>query len=139
MLFSCMDSNLFFMTSKISHICSVNKHQGIIDLMLAMLKVRCGMASSQNEEEAKCLLEFCIKEKDGSIKGANSMEEFVKKFEIPFEQEFLDSFNENDFSELSAVSKIQFYLNIAYKYAGNKINTMVDHFMQQSTRASLNN
>ena len=87
--------------SKFSKKCSVNKHPGIIDLMLAMLKVRCSMASSQNEEEARCLLEFCIKEKDGSIRGANSMEEFikvVKEFEIPFEKEFLDSFNENDFS-----------------------------------------
>ena len=45
--------------------------------MLAMLKVRCSMASSQNEE-ARCLLEFCIKEKDGSIRYANSMEEFIK-------------------------------------------------------------
>ena len=83
---------------------------------MAMLKVRCSMASSQNEEEARCLLEFCIKEKDGSIRGVNSMEEFVKvvkEFEIPFEKDFLDSFNENDFSELSAVSKIQCYLNIA--------------------------
>ena len=36
------------------------------------------------------------------------MEDFikvVKEFEIPFEKEFLDSFNENDFSELSKVSK----------------------------------
>ena len=78
MLFSCMESNLFFMTSKFSQTCSVNKHPGIIDLMLAMLKVRCSMASSQNEEEARCLLEFCIKEKDGSIRDANSMEEFIK-------------------------------------------------------------
>ena len=90
------------------------------------------MAVSQNEEQARKLLDFCIKEKYGPIRGANSLEEFVKvvkEFEIPFEKEFLDSFNENDFSELSAVSKIQCYLNIAYKYARNKINAMVDHFM----------
>ena len=43
-LFSCMESNLFFITSKFSHTCSVNKHQRIIDLMLVMLKVRCSMA-----------------------------------------------------------------------------------------------
>ena len=107
MLFSCMESNLFFMTSKFSHTCSINKHQGIIDLMLAMLKVRCSMASSQNEEEVRKLLNICKKEKDGSIRDANSMEEFVnvvKKFELKIEKEFLDSFNENDFSELSAVS-----------------------------------
>ena len=91
MLFSCMESNLFFMTSKFSHTCSINKHQGIIDLMLAMLKVRCSVTFSQNEEEARCLLEFCIKEKDGAIRGANSMEEFVKvvkEFEIPFEPKY---------------------------------------------------
>ena len=77
--------------------------------MLAMLKVRCSMAFSQNEEKATTLLDFCIKEKDGSIRGANSLEEFVKvvkEFESPFEKEFLDSFNENDFSDLSAVSKV---------------------------------
>ena len=89
MLFSCMESNLFFMNSKFSQTRSVNKHPGIIDLMLAMLKISCSMASSQNqnEEEARCLLKFCIKEKDGSIRDANSMEEFikvVKEFEIPF-------------------------------------------------------
>ena len=85
--------------------------------MLAMLKVRCSITLSQNEEEARKLLDFCIKEKDGSIRGANFLVEFVKvvkEFEIPFEKEFLDSFNENDFSELSAVSKIQCYLNKAY-------------------------
>ena len=68
------------------------------------------------------------------------MEEFVKvvkEFEIPFEKEFLDSFNENDFSDLSAVSKIQCYLNIAYKYAGNKINAMVDHFMKTAVYACI--
>ena len=95
MLFSCMESNLFFMTSIFSLTCSINKHQGIIHLMLAMLKVRCSMASSKNEEEARCLLDFCIKEKYGSIRDANSMEEFVKvvkEFEIPFEKEVLDSF-----------------------------------------------
>ena len=46
------------------------------------------MALSQNEEEARKLLEFCIKEKDGSIWGMNYMEEFVKvvkEFKIPFE------------------------------------------------------
>ena len=32
MLFSCMESNLFFMTSKVSHTCSINKYQGIIDI-----------------------------------------------------------------------------------------------------------
>ena len=57
------------MTSKFSHTCSVNKHQGIIDLML--------MALSQNEEEARKVLDFFIKEKDGSIRGANSLEEFL--------------------------------------------------------------
>ena len=120
--------------------CSVKKHQGIIHLMVAMLKVRCSMALSQNKEEARKLLDFCIKEKDGSIRGANSLEEFVKvvkEFEIPFEKEFLDSFNENDFSELSAVSKIQCYLNIAFKYAGNKIHAMVDHFMNTAVYACI--
>ena len=71
--------------------CSINKTQGIIDLMLAMLKVRCSMALSQNEEEARKFIDFCIKEKVGSIGGANSMEVFVKvvkEFEIPFEKEF---------------------------------------------------
>ena len=56
MLVSCMESNLFFMNSNISLTCSVSKHQGIIHLMLAMLKVRCSMALSQNEEEARKLL-----------------------------------------------------------------------------------
>ena len=46
MLFSCMESYLFFMNSNISLTCSVNKNQGIIHLMLAMLKVRCSMALS---------------------------------------------------------------------------------------------
>ena len=140
MLFSCMESNLVFMNSKFSQTRSVNKHHGIIDLMLAMLKVRCSMASSQNEEEARYLLEFCIREKDGSIRGVNSMEEFVKvvkEFEIPFEKEFLDYFTIKDFSELSAFSKIQCYLNIACEYAGNKINTMVDHFMNTAVYACI--
>ena len=42
-------------------------------------------------------------------------------------KELIDSFNENNFSELSEVSKV--HPKIAYKYAGNEINTMVDHFM----------
>ena len=116
LLLSCMESNLFFMTKNFFQTCSVNKHPGSIDLMLAMLKVRCSMASLQNEEEARKFLNLCIKEKDGSIRDANSMEEFVKvvkEFEIVFEKEFLDSFNKNDFPELSAVSKVQCYLNIA--------------------------
>ena len=116
MLFSCIKSNLFFMTSNCSLACSVNKHQGIIQLMLAMLKVR---YSSQNKTEARKLLDFCIKEKDGSIRGVNSLEEFVKvvkELEIPFEIFFLDSLNENEFLDLSAVSKVQCYLNKAYKY-----------------------
>ena len=58
------------------------------------------------------------------------MEEFVKvvkEFEIPMEKEFLDSFNENDFSELPAV----------LKHARNKINTMVDHFMNTAIYACI--
>ena len=88
-----MESNLFFMTSNFSHTCSIDKHQRIIHLMIAILKVRCSMALSQNEAEARKLFDFCIIEKDGSIRGANSLEEFVqvvKEFEIPFEKEFLD-------------------------------------------------
>ena len=56
-------------------------------------------------------------------------------FEIPMEKEFLDAFNKNDFSELSVVSKVQCCLNIAYKCAGNKINRMVDHFMNTAVYA----
>ena len=72
---------------------------------------------SQNEEEATKILHFVIREKDGFIRDANSMEECVKcikEFEIPMDKEFIDSFNKDDFSELSAVSKVLCYLNIAY-------------------------
>ena len=89
-------------------------------------KIRCSMALLQNQEDATNVWYFCIKESEGSIRDANSLEEFVKvvkEFEIPIGNEFIDSFNENDFSEQSAFLKVRCYLNIAYKYAGNEINT----------------
>ena len=48
---------------------------------------------SQNEDEATKLFAFFIREKDGFIRDANSMEEFVKcikEFEIPMDKEFID-------------------------------------------------
>ena len=52
-------------------------------------------------------------------------------------KKFIDSFNNNDFSELSAISRVQCYLNIAYKYAGIKINALVDHFMNTAVYACI--
>ena len=63
MHFSYMESNLFFMEGNSFLTEPVNKHQGIIHLMLAMLEVRCSKTVS------------CIREKDNFIRDANSMEE----------------------------------------------------------------
>ena len=51
--------------------------------------VRCRMALLQIEEEATKLLGFCIRERDNSIRDANSLKEFVKlskQFKIPMEK-----------------------------------------------------
>ena len=56
---------------------SVNKYQGIIHGMMAMLKIRCSMSLLHDEKEAK-LIDFKIRETDGTIRDANSLEEFVR-------------------------------------------------------------
>ena len=100
----------------ISSLCPIRQMANCIEVSSDNLEIL------QNEEEVTQLVNFCIREKVGSISDAHSFEEFVKvvkEFEILIEKELINSFNENDFSALSALSKIQCYLNIAYKYAGN--------------------
>ena len=53
-LFSCMENNMFITES-------LHKYQGIIHLMMAMIKIRCNMAIMQGEEEAIKILNFKIK------------------------------------------------------------------------------
>ena len=50
-LFRCMESNLFFTNS-------IHRRQNIIHIMTAMIKIRCKMASIQNEEDASKELDF---------------------------------------------------------------------------------
>ena len=93
-LFHCMEMNLFFTYS-------IHRRQSIIHMMTAMIKIRCKMASIQNEEDASKELDFKTQTEDGTIRNPTIKEEFVKvikEFKIPVEKEFIDSVSEEYFS-----------------------------------------
>jgi len=52
----------------------------------------------------------------------------IKEFKIPVEGAFIDSFSEESFSKTSKMAKVQSYLSIIYKYAGRKIDILIEHF-----------
>ena len=56
---------------------SEHKHQGIIQIVLAMIKISCKMIVLQNEEKAKETLNFQIMEEDGSIRNANALKNLL--------------------------------------------------------------
>ena len=105
--------------------------QNAINIMTAMIKIRCKMASIQNEEDASKELDFKTQTEDGTIRNPTIKEEFVKvikEFKIPVEKEFIDSISEEYFSKNNVVTRIHSYLNIMYKYAGKEIDIMIEHF-----------
>ena len=130
-LFHCMEMNLFFTNS-------IHRRQSIIHMMTAMIKIRCKMASIQNEEDASKELDFKTQTEDGTIRNPTIKEEFVKvikEFKIPVEKEFIDSISEEYFSKHSMVTRIHGYLNIMYKYAGKEIEVMIEHFTNTAVYA----
>ena len=130
-LFHCMEMNLFFTYS-------IHRRQSIIHMMTAMIKIRCKMASIQNEEDASKELDFKTQTEDGTIRNPTIKEEFVKvikEFKIPVEKEFIDSISEEYFSKHSMVTRIHGYLNIMYKYAGKEIDIMIEHFTNTAVYA----
>jgi len=130
-LFRCMEMNLFFTDS-------IHRFQNLIHIMTAMIKIRCKMASIQNEEDASKELDFKKQLENGKIRNPTVKEEFVKvikEFKIPVEKVFIDSISEEYFSKTSAVAKVQSYLNIMYKYAGKEIDIMIDHFTNTAVYA----
>ena len=123
-LLLCMERNLFFTNS-------IHKFQNIIHLMISMLKIRCKMARIQNEKEASKELNFKVQTVDGEIRDPFVKDEFwtvIKEFKIPVEGAFIDSFSEESFSKTSKMAKVQSYLSIIYKYAGRKIDILIEHF-----------
>ena len=132
-LFHCMERNLFFTNS-------IHRRQNIIHMMTAMIKIRCKMASIQNEEDASKELDFKTQTEDGTIRNPTIKEEFVKvikEFKIPVEKEFIDSISEEYFSKHSMVTRVHSYLNIMYKYAGKEIDIMIKHLQTCAVRQSM--
>ena len=89
------------------------------------------MARIQNEKEASEELNFKVQTVDGEIRDPFVKDEFwtvIKEFKIPVEGAFIDSFSEESFSKTSKMAKVQSYLSIIYKYAGRKIDILIEHF-----------
>ena len=57
---------------------SIYKFQSVIHLMTAMIKIRCKMNSTQNEEDASKKLDFKTQTIDGENSHPTIKEEFVK-------------------------------------------------------------
>ena len=114
-----MEMNLFFTNS-------FRRHQNIIHIMTAMLKIRFKMASIQNEEDASNELDFKTQTEDGTIRN------------LTIKEEFIDSVSEEYFSKNSVVTRIHSYLSIMHKYAGKEIDIMIEHLQtRQSMQSSL--
>ena len=63
----------------------------------------------------KELLNFQILEEDGNIRNAKCIEEFtktVKEFKVPLEKSFVNSIQEEYFSNTYAFSRVQKYLQM---------------------------
>ena len=123
-LFCCIELNFFFTDS-------IHRCQNIIHMMTAMIKIRCKMASIENEEDASKELDFKTQTEDGTIRNPTIKEEFVKvikEFKVPVEKKIIDSILEEYFSKHSMATRIHGYLNIMYKYAGKDIYIMIEHF-----------
>ena len=91
------------------------------------VEVRCTIAIMQVEEEANEAIDFRIKEMNGSIREANSKEEFVtvdQDFKILIARVFIDLIMDENISKRNTVSRVNNYLIIAYKI---EINAMIDH------------
>ena len=115
--------NLFFTNS-------IHRFQNVIHILRAMIKIRCKMASIQNEEDAPKELDRKTQTEAGTIRNPTIKEEFVKvikEFKVPVEKEFIDSISEEYFSKHSMVTRVHSYLNIMYKYAGKEIDIMIEH------------
>ena len=96
-----------------------------------MLKIRWKIALIQNEKDATEELNFRVKTVDGEVRDPTIKDEFwtvIKEFKIPIERAFIDSFSEESFSKTSKMAKVQSYLSIIYKYAGRKIDVLIEHF-----------
>ena len=103
-----------------------------------MLKIRCKMARIQNEKHASEELNFRVQTVDGEIRDPTVKDEFwtvIKEFKIPVEGAFIDSFSEESFSKTSKMAKVQSYLSIIYKYAGRKIDVLIEHFTNTAVYA----
>ena len=96
------------------------------------------MARIQNEKEASEELNFKVQTVDGEIRDPFVKDEFwtvIKEFKIPVEGAFIDSFSEESFSKTSKMAKVQSYLSIIYKYAGRKIDILIEHFTNTAVYA----
>ena len=90
--------------------------------MTAMIKIRCKMASIQNDKHASKQLDFKTKTEDGKIRNPTIKEEFVKvikEFKIQVERVFTDSILEEYFSKKNCSGKStqlpQHYVQICWK------------------------
>ena len=96
------------------------------------------MARIQNEKDAPEELNFKIQTVDGEVRNPTIKDEFmevIKEFKIPVEEGFIDSISEEFFSKTSKMAKVQSYLNIIYKYAGRKIDILIEHFTNTAVYA----
>ena len=96
------------------------------------------MARLNNEETASEELNFKTLTKDGEVRNPTIKAEFVqviKEFRIPVEKEFIDTISEEYFSKTSKMARVQSYLNVMYKYAGNEVDIMIEHFTNNAVCA----
>ena len=76
--------------------------------------------------------------KDGEVRNPTIKEECVQvinKFKIPVEKEFIDTISEEHFSNTSKMARVHSYLIVMYKYAGQEIDSMIEHFTNNAVYA----
>ena len=61
----------------------------------------------------------------------------VNDFNTPMEKEFVESIDTQCYSDKNDILKAHNYLIIAYKYAGNVVNVMIDRFMNCAVYAGV--
>ena len=86
------------------------------------------------------LLNFQIMEEDEEIRNVKCIEELtktVKELKVPLEKRFVNSIQDEYFSKTDAVSRFQKYFQIIYKYAGNEIKAMMEHFVNTAGYAHI--
>ena len=93
-LFRCIGTHVFTT--------SIHRFQNLIHIMTTMIKIRCKMASIQNEEDASKELDFKTQTEDWKIRNPTIKEEFVKvikEFKIPVDRHSSILFRRNIFQK----------------------------------------